>query len=181
MYIATDGNQLHKLDSNVDVRQIAKVTFAYIPNKNNLLLFFFHISDVDTCEEWIECNNETIKSYLNTSNLPSCPCYYPLHLDYNNKVWDRHKQKHFRWHDIIMLDESVKAYKPKAHYCIRSKLYRGTKTLAAQSCCYDDTMRLITRGKSAGTPNLISPEISPELHQKLDISPWIICKGDWTR
>lgn len=143
--------------------------------------YFFNISDVDTCEEWIECNNQTIKSYLNTSNLPSCPCYYPLHLDYNNKVWDRHKQKHFRWHDIIMLDESVKAYKPKAHYCIRSKLYRGTKTLAAQSCCYDDTMRLITRGKSAGTPNLISPEISPELHQKLDISPWIICKGDWTR
>ncbi|XP_076099964.1 isthmin-like isoform X1 [Mytilus galloprovincialis] len=137
--------------------------------------------DVDTCEEWIDCNNQTIKTYLNKSYLPSCPCYYPLHLDYNNKVWDRQKQKHFKWLNIIISEEGLNAYKPNAQYCIRSKLYRGTETLAAQFCCYDDTMRLITRGKSAGTPNLISPEISQELHHKLDISPWIICKGDWTR
>lgn len=139
------------------------------------------ILDVDTCEEWIDCNNQTIKTYLNKSYLPSCPCYYPLHLDYNNKVWDRQKQKHFKWLNIIISEEGLNAYKPNAQYCIRSKLYRGTETLAAQFCCYDETMRLITRGKSAGTPNLISPEISQELHHKLDISPWIICKGDWTR
>ena len=41
MHIATDGNRPHKLDSYVDARQIAKVTFAYIPNKNNLLLLLF--------------------------------------------------------------------------------------------------------------------------------------------
>lgn len=136
---------------------------------------------MDTCEEWIDCNNRTIKAYLNKSYLPSCPCYYPLHLDYNNKVWDRKQQKHFQWQNIIITNENIQAYKPQAQYCIRSKLYHGTKTLAAQFCCYDDTMRLITRGKSAGTPNLISPEISEELHQKIDISPWVICKGDWTK
>ena len=54
-------------------------------------------------------------------------------------------------------------------------------TLAAQHCCYDDQMRLITRGKGAGVPNLISTEFSPELHYKVDVLPWILCKGDWSR
>ena len=40
---------------------------------------------------------------------------------------------------------------------------------------------LLTRGKGAGTPNLISTEFSAELHYKVDILPWIICKGDWSR
>lgn len=57
----------------------------------------------------------------------------------------------------------------------------GIDTLAAQHCCYDDSMKLITRGKGAGTPNLISTEFSADLHYKVDILPWIICKGDWSR
>lgn len=137
--------------------------------------------EVDNCGTWMDCNREVITEYFKKTDLPSCPCTYPLHLSYNEKVWDKQKKRHFLWLDASGEDEAMTTYKPAAQHCIRSKLVPGTDTLAAQHCCYDSATRLITRGKSAGTPNLISPEISPELHQKVDISPWIICKGDWTR
>ncbi|XP_033734667.1 isthmin-like isoform X2 [Pecten maximus] len=137
--------------------------------------------EVDNCGTWMDCNREVITEYFKKTDLPSCPCTYPLHLSYNEKVWDQQKKRHYLWLDASGEGEAMATYKPAAQHCIRSKLIPGTDTLAAQHCCYDSATRLITRGKSAGTPNLISPEISPELHQKVDISPWIICKGDWTR
>ena len=129
----------------------------------------------------MECNKDAVTKYLNQSSLPSCPCLLPLHLGYNDKVWDNDRQSHHRWAEIDKEAEGIRAYKPGAAACIRSKLEPGADTLAAQTCCYDNSLELITRGKGAGTPNLISPEMSAELHNKLDISPWIICKGDWTR
>ncbi|XP_062589342.1 isthmin-1-like [Saccostrea cucullata] len=135
----------------------------------------------DVCKRWMACNKDTISSYLKRAALPSCPCLYPLHLGYNPKVWDPHAKKHYSWADVDTKAEGLYAYKPSARFCIRSKLYKGVKTLSSQMCCYDNEFKLITRGKGAGTPNLISPEMSPELHHKLDINPWIICKGDWSR
>ncbi|XP_048737897.1 isthmin-1-like isoform X2 [Ostrea edulis] len=135
----------------------------------------------DVCKRWMSCNKDTISSYLKHAALPSCPCLYPLHLSYNPKVWDPHAKKHYNWMDVDAKTEGLYAYKPSAKFCIRSKLFKGVPTLASQMCCYDNDFKLITRGKGAGTPNLISPEMSPELHHKLDINPWIICKGDWSR
>lgn len=141
----------------------------------------FFSSEIDVCKRWMSCNKDTISSYLKHASLPSCPCLYPLHLNYNPKVWDPQGKKHYHWIDIDLRSEGLYAYKPSAKFCIRSKLFKGVQTLASQMCCYDNEFKLITRGKGAGTPNLISPEMSPELHHKLDINPWIICKGDWSR
>lgn len=66
-----------------------------------------------------------------------------------------------------------------AKRCIRSAVSHGT--LAAQNCCYDSKGFLITRGSGAGTPHIISPDVSEALHQLVDKVPWILCKGDWTK
>lgn len=141
----------------------------------------FCFPEKDVCKRWMSCNKDTIASYLKRAALPSCPCLYPLHLNYNPKVWDPQTKQHYNWLEVDLKSEGIYAYKPSAKFCIRSKLYKGVQTLASQMCCYDNEFKLITRGKGAGTPNLISPEMSPELHHKLDINPWIICKGDWSR
>lgn len=41
--------------------------------------------------------------------------------------------------------------------------------------------KLITRGSGAGSPNYVSPDVSKILHDKLDILPWRLCKGDFTK
>ncbi|XP_015272700.1 PREDICTED: isthmin-like [Gekko japonicus] len=116
------------------------------------------------------------------NDLPACPCAYPTEVAYSTAdIYDRIKRKNFRWKDASGPKEKLEIYKPTARYCIRSMLSLESTTLAAQHCCYDDSMQLITRGKGAGTPNLISIEFSAELHYKVDVLPWIICKGDWSR
>ncbi|XP_038074878.1 isthmin-like [Patiria miniata] len=138
--------------------------------------------DTDSCEEWMGCRSETLLSYLSRlQDLPNCPCFYPTNLQRNNAIWDRQKRQMFRWMDTSGEDARLDVYKPTASYCIISLLSPHSTSLAAQQCCYDENLRLITRGSGAGTPQLISAEISPELHYKIDIMPWIICKGDWTK
>ena len=66
-----------------------------------------------------------------------------------------------------------------AKRCVRSEVGEGT--LAAQNCCYDSANKLLTRGSGAGTPDVISPDISAPLHQLVDKVPWLMCRGDWTR
>lgn len=66
-----------------------------------------------------------------------------------------------------------------AKRCIRSEVGEGT--LAAQNCCYDVDKKLLTRGSGAGTPDVISPDVSGPLHQLVDKVPWLMCRGDWTR
>ncbi|XP_067901824.1 isthmin-1 isoform X1 [Heterodontus francisci] len=140
--------------------------------------------DTDSCERWMNCKSEFLKKYMHkvVNDLPSCPCSYPTEIAYSTTdIFDRPKQKDFRWKDASGPKERLEIYKPTARYCIRSMLSLESTTLAAQHCCYDENMQLITRGKGGGTPNLISTEFSADLHYKVDILPWIICKGDWSR
>lgn len=140
--------------------------------------------DTDSCERWMNCKSEFLKKYMTkvSTDLPSCPCAYPTEVAYSTAdVRDPATQRDFRWKDASGPKEKLEIYKPTARYCIRSMLTLESTTLAAQHCCYDDNMKVITRGKGAGTPNLISTEFSADLHYKVDILPWIICKGDWSR
>ncbi|MBN3309219.1 ISM1 protein, partial [Amia calva] len=140
--------------------------------------------DTDSCERWMNCKSEFLKKYMLkvANDLPSCPCSYPTEVAYSTAdIYDRSMRKDFRWKDASGPKEKLEIYKPTARYCIRSMLTFDSTTLAAQHCCYDDSMKLITRGKGAGSPNLISTEFSADLHYKVDILPWIICKGDWSR
>lgn len=141
-------------------------------------------TDVDSCEKWVNCKSEFLQRYLHKvlSELPSCPCAYPSAAAYTVvSVFDEQQGRPFRWRDASGPKERMDIYKPSARSCIRSALSSDVATLAAQHCCYDEHGRLITRGKGAGTPNLISTEFSPELHFKVDVLPWILCKGDWSR
>ncbi|XP_072032520.1 isthmin-like isoform X2 [Amphiura filiformis] len=137
--------------------------------------------ETDSCAEWMSCKSEQLMSLLSRlEDLPSCPCHYPT-LRVNDLIWDKLQRKVFRWIVSDSKKEDLDVYKPSAKYCIRSLLSAHSTSLAAQQCCYDEKMRLITRGPGAGTPKLISREISPELNYKIDILPWIICKGDWSK
>ncbi|KAM6917136.1 isthmin-2 [Lycodopsis pacificus] len=141
-------------------------------------------TNVDSCEKWLSCKNDFLQKYLHQvlTELPSCPCSYPSEAVYSSvNIQDGKHRKTFRWMDASGPKERLDIYKPSARFCIRSMLSYDSTTLAAQHCCYDDQMRLITRGKGAGAPNLISTEFSPELHYKVDVLPWILCKGDWSR
>ncbi|XP_074548192.1 isthmin-2-like [Halichoeres trimaculatus] len=138
---------------------------------------------VDSCEKWLSCKNDFLQKYLHQvlTELPSCPCSYPTEAVYSTvNIADSNLRKTYRWKDASGPKERLDIYKPSAQFCIRSMLSYHSTTLAAQHCCYDNHMRLITRGKGAGAPDLISTEFSPELHYKVDILPWILCKGDWT-
>ncbi|XP_014013361.1 isthmin-1 [Salmo salar] len=140
--------------------------------------------DTDSCERWMSCKSEFLKKYMTkvSNDLPSCPCSYPTEVAYSTAdVPDPATRRDFRWKDASGPKEKLEIYKPTARYCIRSMLTLESTTLAAQHCCYNDNMKLITRGKGVGTPNLISNEFSADLHYKVDILPWIICKGDWSR
>ncbi|KAJ8412743.1 hypothetical protein AAFF_G00116940 [Aldrovandia affinis] len=140
--------------------------------------------DTDSCERWMNCKSEFLKKYMLkvATDLPSCPCSYPTEVAYSTAdVQDPGTRRLFRWKDASGPKERLEIYKPTARYCVRSLLTMQSTTLASQHCCYDDVMRLITRGKGAGTPNLISTEFSADLHYKVDVLPWIICKGDWSR
>lgn len=139
---------------------------------------------MDSCEKWLNCKSEFLQRYLQQalSELPSCPCSYPSEVSYTVvSVYDEIHGRPFRWRDASGPKERLDIYKPSARSCIRSTLSGDSSTLAAQHCCYNDRGRLITRGKGAGMPNLISTEFSPELHFKVDVLPWILCKGDWSR
>uniref|UniRef100_A0A3P9M2N1 Isthmin 2a n=1 Tax=Oryzias latipes TaxID=8090 RepID=A0A3P9M2N1_ORYLA len=141
-------------------------------------------SSVDSCEKWLSCRNDFLQRYLHQvrTQLPSCPCSYPSEAVYSAvNIPDDHLQRTYRWRDASGPKERLDIYKPSARFCLRSMLSYDSTTLAAQHCCYDDRMRLITRGKGAGSPDLISTEFSPELHYKVDVLPWILCKGDWSR
>nr|XP_006632326.1 PREDICTED: isthmin-2 [Lepisosteus oculatus] len=141
-------------------------------------------ADVDSCEKWLNCKSDFLQKYLHQvlTELPSCPCTYPSEVVYSAvNIFDEKLKKTFRWRDASGPKERLDIYKPTAKFCVRSMLSFDSTTLAAQHCCYNDHMKLITRGKGAGAPDLISTEFSPELHYKVDVLPWILCKGDWSK
>uniref|UniRef100_A0AAZ3QE57 AMOP domain-containing protein n=1 Tax=Oncorhynchus tshawytscha TaxID=74940 RepID=A0AAZ3QE57_ONCTS len=141
-------------------------------------------TNVDSCDKWLSCKNDFLQKYLHKvlTELPSCPCSYPSEAVYNAvHIFDTTLRKTYRWRDASGPREHLDIYKPSARFCTRSMISSNSTTLAAQHCCYDDHAKLITRGKGAGAPNLISTEFSPELHYKVDVLPWILCNGDWSR
>ncbi|XP_060568308.1 isthmin-2-like [Ruditapes philippinarum] len=136
-------------------------------------------SNKDVCGKWVKCNKKFAQDFIKNSSLPACPCYFPLIRVKSKDIFDVELDKNVKWIDASSHGDLV--YKPGAFACMRSSLVPGATTLAVQQCCYDSLYSLVTRGQAAGTPVLISPEISKELHHKVDLLPWIICKGDWTR
>ncbi|XP_037357747.1 isthmin-2 [Talpa occidentalis] len=140
--------------------------------------------DVDSCEKWLNCKSDFLAKYLSQvlRDLPSCPCAYPLEaVSRAVSLRDEHQGRSFRWKDASGPRERLDVYQPTARFCLRSLLSGDSSTLAAQHCCYDAGSRLLTRGKGAGAPDLVSTDFSPELHFKVDTLPWILCKGDWSR
>ncbi|XP_042846159.1 isthmin-2 isoform X2 [Panthera tigris] len=140
--------------------------------------------DVDSCEKWLNCKSDFLAKYLSQvlQDLPSCPCAYPLEAVYSAvSLQDEHQGRSFQWRDASGPREHLDVYQPTARFCLRSLLSVESSTLAAQHCCYDAGSRLLTRGKGAGAPDLVSTDFSPELHFKVDTLPWILCKGDWSR
>ncbi|CAO2587037.1 ISM2 [Lemmus lemmus] len=140
--------------------------------------------DVDSCEKWLNCKSDFLAKYLSQvlQDLPSCPCAYPLEAVYSAvSLQDERRGRSFQWRDASGPRERLDIYQPTARFCLRSVLSGESSTLAAQHCCYDEGSRLLTRGKGAGAPDLVSTDFSPELHFKVDTLPWILCKGDWSR
>ncbi|KAH3854985.1 hypothetical protein DPMN_097545 [Dreissena polymorpha] len=133
----------------------------------------------DVCSKWVKCYSNFAQDFIRNASLPGCPCFFPLVRVKTKVIYDVKLGSDVRWVDISKHADLV--YKPGARACMRSTLAPGTLTLAVQQCCYDDDYSLVTRGSAAGTPMLISPDISQELHYKIDLLPWIICKGDWTK
>ncbi|XP_075699897.1 LOW QUALITY PROTEIN: isthmin-2 [Rhinoderma darwinii] len=141
-------------------------------------------ASLDSCERWLTCKSEFLSSYLQRvlTELPSCPCFYPSEAVYSSLLLQDEKlARSFRWRDASGMRERLDIYNPGARFCLRSLLSRDSSSLGAQHCCYDHSLRLVTRGQAAAVPNLISAEFSPELHYKADVLPWILCKGDWSR
>ena len=167
-----------KTDSIINDNHMFDYASSTKRTNTNEIVFLFS-QDVDSCEEWMGCRSETLLSYLaRLQDLPNCPCSYPTNIRQNNAIWDLQKRQMFHWKDASGDEAKLPVYKPTAEYCIISTLSPPSTSLASQQCCYDDNQKLITRGPGAGTPQLISAEISPELHYKIDVMPWIICKGD---
>ncbi|KAM4690140.1 isthmin-2 [Rhinophrynus dorsalis] len=139
---------------------------------------------VDSCERWLTCKSDFLSHYLHRvlTELPSCPCSYPSEAVYSSlTLQDEALARSFRWRDASGVRERLDIYTPGARFCLRSLLSRDSSSLGAQQCCYDQSLKLLTRGRAAGIPNLISADFSPELHYKADVLPWILCKGDWSR
>uniref|UniRef100_A0A673N1W8 Isthmin-2-like n=1 Tax=Sinocyclocheilus rhinocerous TaxID=307959 RepID=A0A673N1W8_9TELE len=181
--VGADWNRRWKgwdsMDNYDDIIPVTEPTPHEVANSTELFG-----TDVDSCEKWLNCKNDFLQKYLHQvlTELPNCPCVYPSEVVYSAvNIFDRKLQKTYRWRDASGPKERLDIYKPSAKFCVRSMLSFDSTTLAAQHCCYDDHMKLITRGKGAGAPNLISTEFSPELHYKVDVLPWILCKGDWSR
>ncbi|CAL1682858.1 unnamed protein product [Lasius platythorax] len=138
-------------------------------------------NDEDRCQKWLD-NREKIEQAFPGSidELPACPCRYPNDIFYDDLIWDRNRRKKFRWRDASN-DPQRLVYKRGAFYCVRSLPAQGSENIGAQHCCYDEERRLLTRGSGAGTPYIVSPDMSLVLHDKIDLLPWRLCKGDFTR
>ncbi|KAJ8270016.1 hypothetical protein GJAV_G00109360 [Gymnothorax javanicus] len=142
-------------------------------------------AEVDSCEKWLSCKSDFLQRYMQQvlTELPSCPCSFPAEVALGGEadILDEPLRRRYRWLDASSRKERLDVYRPSARFCSRSALAADASTLAAQQCCYDERLRLITRGKGAGTPDLVSTEFSPELHFRVDVLPWILCKGDWSQ
>ncbi|XP_070654165.1 LOW QUALITY PROTEIN: isthmin-2-like [Bos indicus] len=135
-------------------------------------------ANVDSCEKWLNCKSDFLAKYLSQvlRALPSCPCAYALEaVSSAVSLWEEHQGRSFCWRDAGGPCERLDEYRSTAPSACAL-----CSTPAAQHCCYDVSSRLLTRGKGAGAPDLVSTDVSPELHFKVDTLPWIPCKADCT-
>ncbi|XP_078037346.1 uncharacterized protein LOC144470269 [Augochlora pura] len=145
-------------------------------------LNFVNETSEDPCQKWLNSRDKIEKVFIGgLASLPACPCQYPSNIFYDDKIWDEPQKRYFRWRDVSGSSQRLDVYKPGAAYCVRSLLTQGSGSAAAQHCCYDGKRRLLTRGSGAGTTNFVSPEISIVLHERIDVLPWRLCKGDFSR
>ncbi|CAK9794909.1 ism1 [Anthophora quadrimaculata] len=145
-------------------------------------LNFVNTTNEDPCQKWLNSRDKLEEVFLGgLTSLPACPCQYPSNIFYDDKIWDERHRRYFRWRDVSGVSQRLDVYKPGAIYCVRSLLTQGSGSAAAQHCCYDQRRKLLTRGSGAGTPNFVSPEISVLLHERIDVLPWRLCKGDFSR
>ncbi|KGL94957.1 Isthmin-2, partial [Charadrius vociferus] len=82
-------------------------------------------SEVDSCEKWLNCKSDFLTKYLSKvlTDLPSCPCSYPLEAVYSAvNLRDERQGKSFRWRDASGPKERLGIYKPTARLCLRSML-----------------------------------------------------------
>ncbi|XP_076628834.1 uncharacterized protein LOC143345515 isoform X2 [Colletes latitarsis] len=157
---------------------------ASVANGRDILkeLNFVNATNEDPCQKWLNSKDKLEKVFLGgLASLPACPCQYPSNIFYDDKIWDERQKRYFRWRDVSGDSQRLDVYKPGAAYCVRSLLMQGSGSVAAQHCCYDRRRKLVTRGSGAGTPNFVSPEISAILHERIDVLPWRLCKGDFSR
>lgn len=135
----------------------------------------------DRCQKWLD-NRERIEQAFpgSINELPACPCRYPNDIFYDDMIWDKNRRKKFRWRDASN-DPQKNVYKRGSVYCIRSLPAQSSENIGAQHCCYDENRKLLTRGSGAGTPYIVSPDMSFVLHDKIDLLPWRLCKGDFSR
>ncbi|KYQ49247.1 Isthmin-1 [Trachymyrmex zeteki] len=138
--------------------------------------------DEDRCQKWLD-NREKIENAFpgSVADLPACPCLYPNIIFYDNQILDKKQNKTYRWRDVSHDKDRLAIYKPGAVYCVQTLASQQSESAIVQHCCYDENRKLLTRGSGAGTPYIVSPEISPLLHDKIDLLPWRLCKGDFTR
>ena len=137
---------------------------------------------LDACTKWERCSvhkHPRVIGWLRA--LPGCPCMYPRYLYISDRslIYDPVHKRDFRWHRMSNRLEKLHVYKPYARFCIRQAL--TSHSPAVQQCCYDDDLLLITRGSGAGTPHLVSRDVEMSAHYKVDLLPWRLCRGDWTR
>ncbi|XP_053978245.1 uncharacterized protein LOC128876145 [Hylaeus volcanicus] len=157
---------------------------ASVANGRDILkeLNFVNTTNEDPCQKWLNSRDKLEKVFLGgLASLPACPCQYPSNIFYDDKIWDERQRRYFRWRDVSGDSQRLDVYKPGAAYCVRSLLTQESGSAAAQHCCYDRKRKLVTRGSGAGTPNFVSPEISAILHERIDVLPWRLCKGDFSR
>lgn len=135
----------------------------------------------DPCSLWQNCAlNQDANLTRWMKKLPNCPCqFHPMQLFYNRTLYDQQLDKYFEWR--VMKRDKPALLRRTAKFCIRQLRSFASSSLAAQVCCYNASQKLITRGVGAGTPFLVSPDWSSDVHHKLDVLPIRLCNGDWTR
>ncbi|XP_031772451.1 uncharacterized protein LOC100871288 isoform X1 [Apis florea] len=185
IYSATDDHVIiHESLSDLLAKLFQSLRNATTTDERNIFkeLNFVNGTNEDPCQKWLNSRDKLEQVFLDgLTSLPACPCQYPSNIFYDDKIWDEKRMKYFRWRDVSGGSQRLDVYKPGATYCIRSLLTQGSGSAAVQHCCYDRQRKLLTRGSGAGTPNFVSPEISPILHERIDILPWRLCKGDFSR
>ncbi|KAI4486224.1 hypothetical protein M0802_012463 [Mischocyttarus mexicanus] len=173
--------------TNILTKILQSLTNTSLEESESMIngMFFIrepHRKPVDPCDKWL-INEDKLRAAFTDHLvvLPGCPCTYPNYIFYDNQIWDEKQNRHYRWRDVSTPNYRLDVYKPGASYCVRTLLGTGAVTAAAQHCCYDEKRKLITRGSGAGIPYYVSPEVSMILHEKIDILPWLLCKGDFSR